>query len=72
MNFIFSTINEDGTITDVRTIKRESMLACPHFIINADHYREDESCRCNDPGHLDMIEWDYKWDGMKWIAIEDN
>ena len=71
MAFIFSTINEDGTITDERTISRESMLACPHFIMVADHYREDESCRCDDPGHLEMIEWEYKWDGAKWVPAWD-
>lgn len=67
MSFIFSTINEDGTITDVRTISRESMLACPHFIMVADHYREDETCRCDDPTHKEMIEWEYKWEGSKWV-----
>jgi hypothetical protein len=56
----FGTLHSDGTVTDVRDI-----AACPHYILVAGHYRDDGTCRCNDPGHSEMIEWGYRWrDGL--------
>jgi hypothetical protein len=43
---------------------------CPFLIFTPEHYRQDGSCRCNDPRHTEMLEWGYKWDGSKWIADE--
>jgi hypothetical protein len=31
-----------------------------------EHYREDGSCRCDDPDHTDMDDWGYVWDGKLW------
>ena len=66
MNMIFQTMNADGTLTYNRTISRKSMLACPHFIMMPDHYREDQSCRCDDPTHTEMAEWEYEWKDGTW------
>jgi len=71
MSMIFNTMSANGTIIHNRTISRESMLACPYTIMMPDHYRDDQSCRCDDPGHLEMIEWEYKWNGTKWIPAWD-
>ena len=63
----FGTLNPDGTLTNVRTIQQSDMRKCPHFIMMADHYRTDGSCRCDDPEHTDMSEWEYEWNGKAWI-----
>lgn len=59
-----------GEYVKVRTLKNSAIRACPHVIFNADHYREDESCRCNDPDHTEMSEWGYTWDDKKgqWVG----
>src|SRR5262245_17718038 len=64
----FSTLQEDGSETNVRMIRQSAMAACPHFIMVPEHYRTDESCRCDDPEHSEMAAWGYMWDGARWIA----
>ena len=66
----FSTLNPDGTESNVRDIPQSAMLECPHCIIVADHYRQDNTCRCDDETHTEMLEWGYRWDEVKgeWIA----
>lgn len=62
----FSKLNPDGTETDVRHIEQSNMLKCPHFIIVAEHYRADQTCKCDDPEHKVMKEWGYKWRNGQW------
>lgn len=57
----FFDMDADGEVTHTRTIDQSSMLACPHFIISPEHYRKDESCRCDDRTHTEMAEWGYTW-----------
>jgi hypothetical protein len=64
----FGTLHPDGTVTNARTIQQSSIGRCPHFIMVAEHYREDESCRCDDPEHAEMADWGYRWDGKMWRA----
>jgi len=61
-------MSPDGSfkVTHIRSIEQSSMLKCPHCIMMPEHYRADESCRCNDPDHKDMSEWGYTWDGSLW------
>lgn len=51
-----------GVEINVREISREDIMRCPHVIMVAMHYREDGTCRCNDPKHREMKEWGYTWD----------
>lgn len=44
----FSTLNRDGTVTNERSIKRSMIMACPHFILAPEHYRDDGTCRCDE------------------------
>ena len=65
----FSEGKLDGdvfSVRHVRTIQQSSVRKCPHFVLTPEHYREDESCRCDDPNHTDMAEWGYVWDGKFW------
>lgn len=67
----FGTLHPDGTVTDERDIKRSSIDACPFLIMVPEHYRPDESCRCDDPDHTEMASWGYVWNGSLWTASDD-
>ena len=58
----------DGKLVEVeaREIANSDVAKCPHTIFVADHYRTDGSCRCNDPTHLEMHEWGYRWRLGQW------
>jgi hypothetical protein len=43
------------------------MLRSRHKIMVPEHYRPDESCRCDDPDHRAMASWGYRWDGHRWV-----
>lgn len=67
----FGTLHPDGTITNARTIDQPSIASCPHFILVADHYRADGSCRCDDSGHAEMAAWGYVWKDGSWRNPEE-
>lgn len=52
------TLHPDGTITNEREIDPSR---CSHFIMVPEHYRPDGSCRCDDAGHTEMLQWGYLW-----------
>lgn len=39
---------------------------CPHLIFAGEHYRDDGSCKCNDPDETVMAEWGYVWKDGLW------
>ena len=57
----FGTLHPDGTVTDEREITKEDVRRCPFFILVPEHYREDGTCRCDDPTHVEMRDWEYVW-----------
>jgi hypothetical protein len=62
------TLNPDGSLTNVRHIKQSDMAKCPHYILMPQHYREDGTCKCNDPNETVMKEWGYEWeDEFGWM-----
>ncbi len=52
-------------VRHVRTISQSSIGACPHFILDPSHYRDDETCKCDDPNATEMADWGYTWDAAK-------
>ena len=66
----FMKIDRDGNLVTVRELPQEAMLNCPHCIMVPEHYREDNSCKCNDPKESIMEEWGYVWDHsrLQWIG----
>jgi len=66
--------NEHGRLveTDIRNVPQRAMMECPHFIMVSEHYRNDNTCRCNDATHYEMAGWGYQWDGSMWIAPPDD
>ena len=64
-------LDKDGKLieTNARIIPQSAIQACPHYIMVAEHYRADNSCRCDDPWHYhEMQAWGYTWDGSAWIT----
>lgn len=57
----FGTLRPDGTLSNVREIAQSHIAACPFYILVADHYREDGSCKCDDPDERAMMirHWGY-------------
>jgi hypothetical protein len=43
---------------------------CPHLIFVGKHYRDDGSCKCDDPKEHIMRAWGYKWSRLakSWVA----
>lgn len=58
-------LHPDGTVTDERKLAKDDIRACPWLIMLPSHYREDGSCRCNDPVHTEMAEWGYVWSNSR-------
>lgn len=58
----FGTLQKDGTMTNVKVIKQSQIMKCPHCIMDISHYRDDGTCKCDDPKEQAMMikEWGYK------------
>lgn len=67
----FGTLQPDGQLVDVRHIPRRTVRACRFNILVPGHYRDDGSCRCDDPAHrATMIkEWGYSQDDFSGIPL---
>lgn len=65
---ISKAVVEDGKMKSVETRTVEPHK-CPHFILSFEHYRENGSCKCDDPGEIVMRKWGYKWSREKgqWV-----
>ncbi len=57
----FGILHPDGKLTNIGYIKQSDIGKCPHVIMISEHYREDGSCKCNDPDHRKMMikKWGY-------------
>ena len=56
----FGKLTPEG-YTKLGTLDRASMMACPFYIMDFTHYRENGSCKCNDPTEQERMkrEWGY-------------
>lgn len=45
----------------VRILKHADIRKCPHVIFVPEHYRDDGSCKCDDPTETVMATWGYVW-----------
>lgn len=61
----FGKLNPDGTYEHIRTLPQAAMQACPWLIMIPEHYREDGTCRCDDPEHTELEDWGYFWNDEK-------
>lgn len=57
----FGALSPEGVYTKVRVLTHAQIGACPHTIMVPEHYRDDGTCRCDDPEHQAMMiaEWGY-------------
>lgn len=56
----------------MKKIRLSDVGACPHCILVPEHYRDDGSCRCDDPDAAGMAEGGYVWvDGAGWLAPDE-
>jgi hypothetical protein len=53
-------------VVETRLIRQSDVQRCPHFILLGEHYREDGTCRCNDPEATEMVGWGYTWKDGQW------
>lgn len=55
------TIFIDDVLGGMRDIPQAAMLRCPFAIIMPEHYRDDHTCKCNDPAERERMkqEWEY-------------
>lgn len=69
----FGKLNPDGTLSDERDIPQEKIKECPFYILVPEHYRDDNSCRCDDPTHREMDLWGYSWEPklQRWTAPQE-
>jgi hypothetical protein len=68
---LFGTLNPDGSLTNTREIPQSRLMECPFFILSADHYRADGSCKCDDPDERKKMisEWEYTEEDFKDIPL---
>ena len=66
-----SYYNSDGTL---RRIAQADIQKCKFTILIPSHYREDGSCKCNDPAEQEKMikEWGYNEEDFKDIILEGN
>lgn len=48
-DIIFNTMDSEGHVTHIKTLSRDTIGRCPSFILLASHYRDDGSCRHDEP-----------------------
>ncbi len=67
----FGTLIPDGELSNVRMIKQSDIGKCPFVIFDPSHYRDDGTCKCNDPEHREMMkrEWEYTDDDFKRAGV---
>lgn len=54
----YAKIDEHGNLFDHKMI---DPTKCPRLILSGEHYRDDGTCKCNDPNETVMAEWGYEW-----------
>lgn len=50
----FWTLTPQG-MTNVRLLTQKMFLACPHCILDPEHYREDGTCKCDSQKERDRL-----------------
>ena len=52
-------------------LKQSDMLKCRFAIMMPEHYRQDGTCKCNDPEHRKMMirDWEYTEKDFKGIEL---
>jgi hypothetical protein len=67
----FVQLTEQGEVVSERDIPQDMLRACPHGLMAPEHYRADNSCRCDDPKHVTMRSWGYVWSDGLWVIPDE-
>lgn len=69
----FGTLSGSGQFSNIRMIKQSDIAKCTFFILAAEHYREDGSCKCDDSEHRKLMinKWGYKKSHFKGIPLRN-
>jgi len=62
MSAQFGTLQPNGEVVEKPPVSYSTIGNCPYVIFDPIHYRDDGSCKCNDPEETIMVEWGYTWD----------
>ena len=67
----FASLNQNGTLSNVREVDQKTFARCPFHIFDPSHYRNDGSCKCNDPDERKKMikDWGYKKSDFKNIPL---
>lgn len=70
LNMTRETSEPDG-LTNVRQIRHAVIGQCPFVILVPSHYRDDETCKCDDASEREMMirEWGYSPEDFKGIPL---
>lgn len=73
ITFVKLEPGEDGETlkqSKMRVLPRSAISSCPFTIFSPEHYREDNSCKCNDCDDPNMKAWGYRWSKKlgRWTA----
>jgi hypothetical protein len=61
----FAVLHTTGELTDVREIPVSAIKRCWHLIMSPSHYRDDNTCRCDDKSNVTMRTWGYRWNARR-------
>ena len=69
----FGTLRKDGTLTNTRTLKQNTIGNCPFYTLLPEHYRDDGTCKCSNAEHRKLMikEWGYEQRDFKNILLID-
>ena len=67
---IFSYFGPDKAEPINKSLSIAAVHGCKFLILDPEHYRDNKTCRCDDPDHEVMSDWGYAWDEAtgKWTA----
>lgn len=59
---MFGTLQQDGTVTNIKMIPQRIFANCPFYIMALENYNPDGTCKCSDPIHriTTMKRWGYR------------
>jgi len=55
-----------------RTLPQGAVAACPHHFFDMNHYREDGTCKCDDPNETIIGTWGYVWSDVEHLWVLDD
>lgn len=75
IEFVELGLDPQGRVVEKsrRYIRQSDVARCPFYILVPDHYREDGTCKCDDPEHRKKMidEWGYSEEDFAGIPLRE-